>query len=289
MKHTMKALKAAAAGSRNNGRGMSVQRMELIGETAANVLLHFAAAAPGRTANVTEAIASAFGGKVRALPNAAYYPNAKDPSLVLAMVALNQETRAAGSDMEDAYDGLTACTASTFTDEDDNIWRRVGEGEEAFLVKESDDDLAAILAARQASSIVTASARVTLHERANGGDAIGWYDTGKEVMRYGACLATVNEADDTTVIAMDVDSGAVCEIAAEQVHIVVSDVPPALRQELASGASSILGRQGLTRQNYLAAWLKMAEQIYGGKHSAYFKMMKDLMAKTYGRQAIMAA
>lgn len=291
MKHTSKLKRAY-----DPAAGMSIQGLEMVGEHAANIIVHTHPIARGRRSDpapFSEAIASAFGNKVRVLPGSAYYPIAGNRDIVTAMVILNQETRAAGDGMEEAFDGLTLVTASVYEDEDSGeIWRKVGEGENAFLIKETDDDLLAILEARRSpNGIVTAAATVTLHEKAAPGSPIGWYDTGSESMRFGACLATTKDkvTGDDIVIAMDAGNGRAHEIDARQVHIVSDETSLSVSAEIAAGAAAILGRTGLTRENFLAAWLRYAADTYGGRHSAYFQRMKALMEQSWTRAALRAA
>lgn len=279
---------------RDPAAGMSIQGMEMVGEHAANILVHMHPIAHRRADAVpfSEVISSAFGNKVRLLPGSAYHPVSGNGDIVMAMVILNQETRAAGPGMEEAFNGLTAVTASVYEDDDtQEVWRKVGEGENAFLIKETDDDLVAILEARRSPSIVTAAAKVSLHEQVASGSPIGWYDTGSETMRFGACLATTKDkvTGDAVVIAMDASSGRAHEIDARQVYLANDDTPLHIRAEIAAGASAILGRTGLTRENFLAAWLRYAADIYGGRHSAYFQRMKSLMEQSWTRAALRAA
>lgn len=292
------------SGERRSTHGLAVQKSESVSPTTANVLLHMPYGVETASA-LNAAVEAAFDGRVRVVGGSAHYPLPGNKTMIQAAVTLNSESRFVDESDASAFDGLTQVTANVFSDRDENIWEMVGSGDAKRLVKKSEDDLSAILLARQAASMETASARIRgLHETPNIGGGIGWFDVAQDKMRFGICLASTETDDVGTALVMDAASGAVVEIAHAQT-VLVSDADPVIARECAatvqhisrnlpaaqeSAPKKVLGKsQTIDRKNWLAAYMRLATMIYGGPHSDYVRHMKEVLAPAYSRAALRVA
>lgn len=269
LKNTNRVLTAAVRGER--AIALDVQKMDVDGRRA-NVLMRVGPNIVKDEDAFDKAIASAFGGKVRLMRGSAHHP-AEDKSLVLACVELNSEVRPMD---ENGVKGLTAVTANVFRDEGDNIWRKAGEGEMAVLIKDTSDEIEAVLASRQSLSIATASTKVDLHEHAAIGQGIGWFDSSLEKMRFGVkCGPSV---------AFDVSSMSVHEINERDVFVVSSHD---YQREIAAQYEEMFGKGNapLSRENGPSRYLKYMGLLFN-RRETYYKRLQGLMEQSFGAAAI---
>jgi hypothetical protein len=250
---------------------LDIQKMD-IKDRQATVLMRVGGALAKDEDSLDKAIASAFEGKIRLMHGSAHRP-VDDASLVLACVELNSETRAFD---ESGVKGLTAVTANVFRDEGDNIWRKHGDGETAVLVKDTADEIEAILSQRQSVSIATASTKVDLHEHASIGQGIGWFDASLERMRYG-----VKCGPD---MAFDLSSQSVHAIDERSVFAVFNHN---CQREVAARYEEMFGKGNapLSRDNGPGRYLKYMGLLFNQRET-YFKRLEGLMQMTFGAAAL---
>lgn len=255
---------------------ISVQRMEMVGDNTAAVL--FQAGFVKSSEELATAIDKAYKGKVRLMNGSAHRPDNSSPDLVLAFVTLNHEVRPADAE---GMEGLTACTANVFRDDTDEqgIWTKVGEGESAMLVRQTDEDLEELLRGRQAYSLVTASMGIDLHETANVGQAIGWYDFQREGMRYGVKISEE--------LAFDLGTETLANVGEKAVTL-VGDARLDIATAVAGNNSAIVNamkRTPLTRDNMFARYMQFAGTLYA-KNSEYLRRLRSLLEQTHGAAAL---
>ena len=264
----------AALASVKKSTPFSVQRYAMgSGSRAyANVLLHVPNAGVNET-ELASAVARAFDGKLQLALGTAHRPNPKVPTLVLARVEANREIR---SYDEEGVKGLTAATANVFRDEADNIWKKVGDGETAVLVRDSEDDIEHILASRQAGSLETASVRVGLHEEASIGQAICWFDNVGSKMRYGVKCGKDH--------AFDTETATVHAIASDDVF---ATAPHAAVSEIAAGHKAMFAKDAapLSPSNMMAKHLAYMSMLYDAR-TPYFQKLTSLMKAAFGGAAL---
>lgn len=269
LKNTNRVLEAAIRGER--AVALDVQKMDVDGRRA-NVLMRVGPNVVKDEDSFDKAIATVFGGKVRLMRGSAHHP-AEDKSLVLACVELNSETRPFD---DSGVKGLTAVTPNVFRDEGDNIWRKAGEGEMAVLIKDTADEIEAVLASRQSVSIATASTKVDLHEHAAIGHGIGWFDPSLEKMRFGVkCGPTV---------AFDVSTMSVHEISDRDVFVVSSHD---YQREVAARYEEMFGKGNapLSKENGPARYLKYMGLLFNQRET-YYNRLRALMEQSFGAAAI---
>lgn len=241
--------------------------------------------------NLDRAVSKAWDNKVRALPGSAYRPNPSDPTLVVAILSLNRESRPFG---KEGLRGLTSVTANIFRDSQDGIWRRVGEGEDAMIVRDTDEDLEVLMRARRGTSITTASVDVQTSEAFQKGYCVAWYDPATEKVRTGIAI--------TSDLAFDLDTGKGCSVVKKTVAVSgrVADVAPQLRALIDHGMQrpeiAMLpevqnlfpkGGGGVTAENRIQLHLQYMSILYKN-HPEYFNRLKGLLRKTYGEAAVPA-
>lgn len=250
---------------------LNVQRSEAVGDSTAAVLFQTSRAASFE--EFASAVDGAYEGKLRVLPGSAFRPNPEAPDLVQAFVAINADMRVAD---EEGMKGLTAVTANVFRDENDDIWRTIGEGEHAMLVRKVDDDLTAILEQRQCGSLVTASAGLELHEEAKVGQAIGWYDFAREEMRYGIKLAKD--------LSLDLSSAQVANVLDKSV-VLLGDVRADMAVAAVSANRALIASTPLTQENMISKYMALVSQLYA-RDGAYMKKLKSLLETSFGAAAL---
>ena len=255
---------------------ISVQRMDMVGDNTAAVL--FQAGFVNTAEELAASIERAYDGKVRLMNGSAHRPDSRNPDLVLAFVTLNREIRPAD---DEGMEGLTACTANVFRDdtEQHGIWTKVGEGESAMLIKQTDDDLEELLRGRQAYSLVTASVGVTLYEPAKVGQAIGWYDFQREGMRFGVKIGEE--------LAFDLSSETVASIDAKAVTIVGDSRLDVATATVANdrNINETMKRTPLTRDNMFARYLQFAGTLFA-RNSEYLKRLRSMLEQAHGATAL---
>lgn len=266
----------------NTASPVAVQRLQITtdhsGEEIANVLFHVADSRIKTEAQLDAAITRAFTGKIALMPFSAHRPAVgTDPSLVLATVCLQREMR---TYTEGGMSGLTMVSANVFRDADDCIWNKAGEGATAVLVRDTDDDLEAILGARQSRSIVTASMNVSLHETARPGEAIMFYDTARRQTRPAVAMdsgvAYTLDTNELQIINPDL-------VFASAVHsraVEVASIAGSAIKGLAEGEPT-------TAQNRLSRYMAYSAMLFA-RNGEYYKRLRSLLASSYGEAALRA-
>jgi len=123
---------------------------------------------------------------VRYLPNSLHKVSMTDPTLFGAFVAQNRETMSMVDAKEMASAGTMSQVSDTvFQDTNDNIWSVVSDGDTAYLVKQQEEDIGALLSAQHARAIATASHSVNMFEDYGPGIPVVYYDTRKEELAFG--------------------------------------------------------------------------------------------------------
>lgn len=82
-----------------------------------------------------------------------------------------------------ASDKMTLVTANVFSDEDDNIWQVVGEGDSRSLVRKATEDFSQVLSMYYNHSIVANDSYD--HADVTPGFFVGFFDTDRREMSYG--------------------------------------------------------------------------------------------------------
>ena len=254
----------------------------------AQVLLKVAPSEIRNLSGLDRAVSLAWGDKVRVLPGSAHYPNQSDKSLVVAILQTNQERREIAQGLE----GFKVVTANVFRDAQDALWRKVGDGDGALIVREAEEDIAELLKTRKSLSLATASVEVELNETFRHHEGIGWYDCAKEQMRYGIAL--------TDKVAVDIDTGKAVSMDARAV-VLAADLRPhapelsnALRlvREKAAlpAANALFGRDSapITAQNAIAKHIQYMGILYRDRPE-YFNRLKGLLKRAYGESALPAS
>lgn len=254
---------------------LNVQRYSIVGDSTAAVLFQ---TSPGVSfEEFASSVDAAYEGKLRVLPGSPFRPSDRTRELVQAFVEIRTESRPAD---EEGAAGLTMVSASVFENEEDHsIWVKTGEGETARLMRQSEDDLEAILDARQCGSLVTASAGLDLHEEAKVGQAIGWYDFARETMRYGVKLSDK--------IALETASAKIIEVEPKAI-LLVGDTRLDITLATTTNDKSVrdtMTRVALSRENMISKYMAFAKTLYA-KHGPYFKKLTSLLETQYGAAAL---
>lgn len=254
---------------------VAVQKSTKVDDRVQAVLLQVGG--PVTAANLAEAVSYVFDDKVRLLENSAYYPTEDHDNLVVAFVSKNDPSKPYETA---SLDGMRVIVANVFADENDMIWRKVGEGDAAMLVQESQDDLDAILAQRHSYSVATATVCIPFGESYSAGDALVWYDHAREKVRYGLAVSRdrVFAFDDQTFaqpkpeqVIIAQDEGTSSEVAFE---------PDTVRAANAD-------REPLSMDNMVQRHLSYMATLYSTR-GEYFQRLQSLLKRHYDERMAVA-
>lgn len=229
-------------------------------------------------------VSVAFQNKVTVLPGSAIAPA---PGMVLAMLSPTQESRPYADTA--SFEGLIPISAQIYRDPDNVIWRKVGEGDLARLVKESHDDLSAILTTRRAFAIDTASVAVPLSEPCAVGQLACWYDPHAGHHRFG--FVTAVSAEHATASAFcppaEVSEKPCLAVFQPSWVVAVLDDARISQQEMAGLAPAIFGKEAtpLSRDNMLQKHLAYMAVLYG-KRPEYYNRLVSMIKQRFGASAL---
>lgn len=188
---------------------ISLQKMHMIDTASSRIVIKVDPVFHDRLNEETASTSIATLG-VRYLPNSLHRVSDKDSSLFGAFVARNRETMSVKEAKEMASAGTMSQVSDTvFQDENDNIWSVVSDGDVAYLVKQQDEDIGALLSAQHARAIATASHNIPMFEDYGPGMPVVYYDTRKEELAFGIGVTGNTVYND--------DSAKIIEVASEYV------------------------------------------------------------------------
>lgn len=195
--------------AQRNSFPVSIQKMRMIDTASSRIVVKIDSVFHDRLNEETaSASISALG--VRYLPNSLHRVSDKDSTLFGAFVAKNRETMSHSDAKEMASAGtMTQVSDTVFQDSNDFIWSVVSDGDTAYLVKQQDEDIGALLNAQHARAIATASHEVSLFEDYGPGMPFVYYDTRKEEMAFAIGV--------TGTTAYNPDTNSIREIASDMV------------------------------------------------------------------------
>lgn len=264
LSNSMKTLSKSVAPS------VSVEKVQPLGKELAAVLFNVGYSIH-KEEELSKAVEAGWGNAIRVLPGSAHRPVAKDARLVLAFVALNNETLPYNNETSEK---MTVVTANVFRDENDKIWSKRGEGDEASLVRQSEEDLSALLEQRRSVISETASVGVALHEKVSVGDSAVWYDFAKEKMRYGIVVASE--------LMFDFETKTGCKVSPEQI-ILAADAPSYIAAEIASFDKKMNGT--VDKSNFIGKHIEYMAKLYKSQPE-YFGKLLDLLKRGFASNAL---
>lgn len=232
-----------------------VQKVAMLDDRRARMLIRVPTAHQKHLSDetLTLAVASQYEG-VRVLPGSLYREHDASKELFGVFVARNQPSMS----MEQASAaGFTAISDTVFQDADDNVWTKVGNGENAYLSINREEDIASLLGAVRTRAIATASVGVQLEEDFARGDVVRYYDVNREEAGFGIAI------DGKLVYNPERD--ALVEVSSQQV-IVVNDATQVEVETAAVGDAD------------KGALLEYMRKLYG-HHPAFFAEIKAIINK----------
>lgn len=270
-------LARTAARATSTAASVSMQNMQKIDANHA-VALFKVGSKMRDTKDLELAVATAFDRRIRVMNGSAFRPSKEESDLIQCVVQINQITKPYNE--EASVQGMSVVAANIFKDDKDQIWTKVGEGEEAVLVRKTSDDIGGILSARAALSVTTASVRVNLSEPYKVGDAIAVYDTKAERMRYGVAV------ENSTMIESTDKHEAVSFVPSQ---VLAAYASPALNAvEIAGLAPQSFDRNSgspLNRDTYVKKLLDYYAVLYS-KNGAYYQKLVGLIKNGFGAAAV---
>lgn len=144
-------LRAMATVASKTRTALNVERIYPVNKGLARVVI--SSASPLVEADIREAFSAMYDNKVALVEGSAQDVSVPHRHMVSAFVSVNRTAKAYS---EDAVKNMKVVTANVFADDENGIWKLVGEGENRLIVQTSDDDLEQILRARQSRQITTA-------------------------------------------------------------------------------------------------------------------------------------
>lgn len=279
----------------NRGPTIAVQRYAVTKNDPSVAVVLADTTGVSSEAELASAVAMAFDGKMEVLPGSAFAANPEHSKTLFSFIGrYSPEARPVTTE---GLKDMAALSESVFKDKDDDIWHKVGSGETAVIVRQTEDSFEDILASRRAASgIVTASANVVLSEDSAPGDVICWYDTVRRAVRYGVHCASLGN----TVLALDpAEPGASVAAASAKVpQDLVMAVAPVTNilavkarsaaKELASNlAANAGGVAPLNSDNMIARHLQFMQVLYGS--TPYYAKLRSLLERAHGKAALRAA
>lgn len=186
---------------------ITLQKMNMIDTASSRIIVKIDSVFHDRLNEETaSASISALG--VRYLPNSLHRVSDKDSTLFGAFVTKNRETMSVNDAKEMASAGdMTQVSDTVFQDSNDNIWSVVSDGDVAYLVKQQEEDIGALLSAQHARAIATASNGIQMFEDYGPGIPVVYYDMRKEELAFGIGVtgSTLYNPDSEKIIEVSSD------------------------------------------------------------------------------------
>lgn len=162
--------------------------------------------------------------------------------------------------------GLTLTTANVFVDEQDNVWKAVGDGDNKRIVLTSTDDYDKILGARRSRNLITAA--LTTNMSLNMGDYVMFYDPRSQALDFGYAVNanTVFSKSSQTMVQV------IAELVLEVAAVGSMDVNPLIINSKEVMASTKTGT---------AAFLEYWSKLYNKPETlGFYKALETLMKKS---------
>lgn len=205
-----------------------------------------------------EAIAALTENKMSVVPNSICRYNSKDFSYkphVKMIVKANVTSKAYN---ETNTKQMKVVASNVFMSEEDNsIWKKVGEGEQARLIQTSDDDYNAILQARKSRSISTLSSMIE-DIKPMEKDYVAFYNDKEGKVSFGIMASSD--------IVIDRETNAAIKIEPKQVVEAVAF----------SGDSDLCGEIAMIQTENLDKMLNYMRVLYGN-HPEFFDRLESLI------------
>lgn len=235
---------------------LSIQKIIPMGDKSFKIIASHANKAYSNE-QYMEAVASMTDNKMRVVPNSIKRFGTGDFSYnphVQLIVKANLKSK---SYNDNNVKGLKVIASNVFMSEEDNaIWKKVGEGEEARLVQTSDDDYEAILNARKARNITTVSSMIEdIHAEEK--DYVAFYNDKDGKVEFGVM------ASDGFVVERSTES--LVKVEPKQIVEAVAVTNDDTAEELASIDTSNLDKM----LNYM--------KVLYGAHPEFFDRLESLI------------
>lgn len=199
-----------------------------------------------------EAVASLTDNKFRMVRGTVKRYNAAQPhvSMLIEANTISKQYN------EDNAKGLKVVNANVFLSEEDNkIWKKVGDGESARLVLSSNDDLESILKARRNRNITTASTMIS-DVHANVGDYVYFYNPSASSMQFGVKINDNVILERSSMTQYKVESSQIVEALCDE--------------EFSGQVKAAVETQNLNR------FIEYMRQLYGN-HPEFFARWEELI------------